>query len=91
MYVMESSISSLIIAFLSFFFLGRMLRTRILGGCISIVIGVFVLVFVLVFVMNPEFINIFNFGRIDEILFRENPLLIVAVFGGFFVGLRITT
>lgn len=84
----STSISLLIISFIAFYFFGRMLRTRFIGGCISTIIGLFVLLFVLGFIMNPGSINIMNFHWMDEILFRQNPLLVFAVLGGFFVGLR---
>jgi len=65
-----------------------MLRTRFIGGCISTIIGLFVLLFVLGFIMNPWSIESIGYHDMDEILFRQNPLLIFAVLGGFFVGLR---
>jgi uncharacterized membrane-anchored protein YitT (DUF2179 family) len=88
MHYATTSISLLVISFLAFYFFGRMLRTRFIGGCISTIIGVFVLLFVLGFIMNPIAVNFMNFRWMDEILFRQNPLLIFAVLGGFFVGLR---
>ena len=84
-----NNIGLILLAFFVFFFIGRLLGSRIIGSCLSISIGLILFIIVIVLVMitlfTDHYFNPWYFQQANY-FFESEFWLLPSIILGFFVG-----